>query len=327
MEQQYTNEVLETIRKNVTGDYEVSQTMSRKNNNTEITGIIIRDKKNMQKVEPVFYIDEYYEHGYDPAEIGMLILEKYKEMKEVGVPAFDVRDITDFDIIKDRIKCKVINMEMNDLYLEDKPYIQISDDLAICFYVDINRDSTATVPVTFSLAKIWDIQDENELFNIAYEHHKPAQLIPMAQAIVQSMSEMDLEIMKFESGNGDLTDDEFKEYLIESQSNMIPMYVWREGETLGASAMVYSDNIQAALEQIGGEFYILPSSIHEVIVLPYSDEYTVEDLKQMIQQVNLSQLRPEEVLSDHPYIVTREGEIFAATEREDLVQESFGEER
>lgn len=210
MEQQYTNDVLETIRRNATGDYEVSQTMSRKNNGVELTGIIIRDKKNMQKVEPVFYIDEYYEHGYDPAETGMLILEKYKEMKEVGVPAFDVRDITNFDIIKDRIRRKVINMEMNDLYLEDKPYIQITDDLAVCFYVNINRDTTATVPITFTLAEIWGIQDENELFSVAYEHHKPAQLISMAQAIVQSMSEIDLEIMKFQSGNGDLTNEEFK---------------------------------------------------------------------------------------------------------------------
>lgn len=49
MEQQYTNDVLETIRRNATGDYEVSQTMSRKNNGVELTGIIIRDKKNMQK--------------------------------------------------------------------------------------------------------------------------------------------------------------------------------------------------------------------------------------------------------------------------------------
>lgn len=327
MEQQYTNDVLVTIKRNAIGDYEVSQTMSRKNNGVELTGIIIRDKKNMQKVEPVFYIDEYYEHGYDPAETGMLILEKYKEMKEVGVPAFDVRDITNFDIIKDRIRSKVINMEMNDLYLEDKPYIQITDDLAVCFYVDINRDTTATVPITFTLAEIWGIQDENELFSVAYEHHKPAQLIPMAQAIVQSMSEMDLEIMKFQSGNGDLTNEEFKKYLIESQSDLIPMYVWREGESLGASAMIYEENIQAALDQIGGEFYILPSSIHEVIVLPYSDEYTIEDLKQMIQQVNSSQLRPEEVLSDHPYIVTREGKIFAATEKEESIQDSFGEER
>lgn len=120
----------------------------------------------------------------------------------------------------------------------------------------------------------------------------------MAQAIVQSMSEMDLEIMKFQSGNDDLTNEEFKKYLIESQSDLIPMYVWREGESLGASAMIYEDNIQAALDQIGGEFYILPSSIQEVIVLPYSEfidrKYAAVDKEYGLERGELYEEMPEE---------------------------------
>lgn len=313
--EQYTREVIKAITDRITGDYEVSSTISKKNNGTELTGIIIRDS-NRNKVEPVIYITDYYKHGISAEETAEAVLGKYRDVKESGMPSFDVRDITNFDIIKSRIRAKVINMEMNDAYLEDKPYLQIADDLAVCFYVDINNDASATIPITFALADVWGIDDANTLFYYADANHRPAELVTMAEAILGTMSEMDFQMMKIQSGNEDLSDAEFKEFLLEAQSGLVPMYVWRDSATLGASAMIFKDNVQEVLDKLGGEFYILPSSVHELIVLPYSPEYTVEDLKQMIMEVNASQLQPDEVLSEHPYFVNQRGEILVAQDEE-----------
>lgn len=324
MEQNFANEVLEKIKSYVDGDYDISTTISRKNNGMELTGIIIRDNSNRNKVEPIFYMDDYYDRGFDVDETATAIFEKYKEVKEMGTPAFDVRDITNLDIIRSRIKAKVVNLEYNDRYLEDKPYLQMADDLAVCFYVDINHDSSATIPITFALMDVWGLEEAQDLFAITNDNHKPAELITMPEAILGNMPEMDLEVMKIQYGYNELTNDEFKKVLLESQKDLVPMYVWRDGNTLGAAAMIYADNLQAALDVLGDKFYILPSSIHELIVLPYSDEYSIEDLKEMIKQVNSTELRPEEVLSDHPYIATRDG-IYEARD-EDFIHDTVIDE-
>ena len=316
MNRKYINDVVEEIKNNFTEDYDITTTVSNKNNGVQLTGIMIRDKSNYNKVEPVFYINDYYDDGYESNEAAIMIMQRYDEIKEKGMPAFDVRDITNFAIIKDRIKAKLINLEQNEKYLADKPYMEAAEDLCVCFYVDVNSDGTATVPVTDALAEIWGIDNVEILYECACENRPPITLTPMAEAIVESMSDMDVEILKFQSGNGDMTNEEFRVAMIESQSELIPMYVWRAGSTFGASCMIYPDAIREVQEQVGGAFYVLPSSIHELIVLPYSDEYTVEDLKDMISQVNATELAVSDVLSEHPYIVNDKCEMFVA--RDDI---------
>ena len=55
-------------------------------------------------------------------------------------------------------------------------------------------------------------------------------------------------------------------------------------------------------EQVGSSYYILPSSIHETLVVPFSDGMNVEDLKNMVHEVNSTQLSADEILSDSVYI-------------------------
>lgn len=330
MEQRYLDEVIEIIQENVMGDFEVSSTKSKKNNGLELSGVIIRDNSNFNKIEPVFYVDEYFENGYTAKETARLILAKYIEMKEVGEPSFDVRDITNFDIVKGRLKAKVINASLNEKYLVDKPHIKCADDLVATFIIDVNSDGTATIPVTKQLMEIWGIESEKDLYAVTCDNHSRAELVTMAEAIIDSISEIELEAMKIQSGNENLSTEEFKRLLIESQYGMPEMYVWKDGNMFGASAILYQDNIDALLERIKGRCVVLPSSIHELIVIKYDDSYSIEELKDMIGSVNEQELRPEEVLSDHPYIITEKGEVIAVRSNEDLLKVSevqVGDER
>lgn len=320
MDQRYIDEVVNTIKESVTDEYDVTTTKSTKNNGVELTGVIIRSKDNFNRVEPVLYMDEFYDNGYDSAETANMILEKYQEIKQNGMPAFDVRDITNYDIIKDRIRAKLINKEQNAKYIADKPYLDYAEDLCICFYVDVNNDGTATIPITDSLMAAWGLGDSVEiLYEVADENKPKMSLVSMAEAIVNMMSDMDIEIKKLMSGNEEMTNEEYRTALIESQADLIPMYVWRCGETFGASCMIYPDAVKEVQEKVGDMFYILPSSCHELIVLPYSEEYTVSDLKEMIVQVNASELDPKDVLSNHPYIVDRNGDIYVAQDNRNII--------
>ena len=64
--------------------------------------------------------------------------------------------------------------------------------------------------------------------------------------------------------------------------------------------MLDREALQNASNTLGGDLYILPSSIHEVLVLP-SSILKPEELEVLVQSVNRTEVRPEDVLSDHVY--------------------------
>ena len=65
--------------------------------------------------------------------------------------------------------------------------------------------------------------------------------------------------------------------------------------------MVYDSVLSDVGEKLGEDYYILPSSIHECIVIPKKEEIDPEELKIMVREINATQVQPEEVLSDEIY--------------------------
>lgn len=68
----------------------------------------------------------------------------------------------------------------------------------------------------------------------------------------------------------------------------------------GSAGILDTDKLQEISEAIGQDLYILPSSIHECLLLPKSEK-TVQELKEMVQEVNRQEVEPEEWLSDNVY--------------------------
>ena len=77
-----------------------------------------------------------------------------------------------------------------------------------------------------------------------------------------------------------------------------PMYVLTNKEKcFGASAMLYSEKIGPLAERFGCDLLILPSSIHEVLLIPDDHVREYAFYRQMVEEVNRTQVEPEEVLS------------------------------
>lgn len=53
-----------------------------------------------------------------------------------------------------------------------------------------------------------------------------------------------------------------------------------------------------------GDFIVIPSSIHEVLILPAEEYDNLSDLAQMVKEINASQVAPEEQLGDTVYKIT-----------------------
>ena len=78
----------------------------------------------------------------------------------------------------------------------------------------------------------------------------------------------------------------------------------------GAAVILYEDFLEQFAKKINSDFYILPSSIHEVILIPVgNDEEEVSHLKRMVFEVNHTELEEEEILSDSIYRYMRHGGI------------------
>lgn len=85
------------------------------------------------------------------------------------------------------------------------------------------------------------------------------------------------------------------------------MYVLSNTERFyGASAILYPKILLQFARSIGQDFYILPSSVHEVLLLSKESGARRSDLNRMIQDINASQVAEEEILSDHVYILDRD---------------------
>ena len=96
--------------------------------------------------------------------------------------------------------------------------------------------------------------------------------------------------------------------------------------SLGASALFYPDVKEKAAELLGSDFYILPSSCHEVILVPDSTDIKAQDLCDMVKQANRSVVEDKDILSDNVLHYSRDERrlerVYAEPNRADIVAES-----
>lgn len=292
--EEFKNEVVGKIREFLPESFasaEVSLQVVRKNNDLQLTGLTIRSTES--NICPTIYLEKFYDEyveGVDMSEI----LEKIAEVRmdhEVS-ESFDVAQITDFEQIKGKLVPRLINAEMNSELLEARPHKLVADfAVTYCALLDQSFDGTASVAVTNELMKMWNTSVE-ELHEIAVANL--SELLPSTfKGMTEVMSEMmgmsteDMEMM------GMATDEE-QMYVL---SNSIKVN--------GASALLDAKMMEEIIEKVG-DFYILPSSIHETLVVPIKFGMDVESLEAMVREVNSTQLQPDEILSNRVYLYSLE---------------------
>ena len=89
------------------------------------------------------------------------------------------------------------------------------------------------------------------------------------------------------------------------------MYVFsNRTRSFGASAILYDGRLAKIAERLKENYYVLPSSVHETIIVAESDAPAKDDLDAIIREINETQVDPEEVLSNQAYYYDRkEGKL------------------
>ena len=253
-----------------------------KNNGLHLTGITICNRES--NMAPTIYLDGYfadYKDGRTMENICKEIVQVYEKNKVQK--DFSLEQVTDFKNVKDRICFKLINREKNAELLTDTPYVEYQD-LAVVFYILVSKDKSGITSITVrnSLMDMWGM-DADILYYLAKKNTQR-----LFRGRVLSMMEVMAEII----GN---SADAFED-------SAFPMYVATNVFKMnGACILLYDGVLKKFAEKIGGDFYILPSSVHEVIFVPANGDMDARYLIQMVKEVNATEVAPDEVLSDNVY--------------------------
>lgn len=183
----------------------------------------------------------------------------------------------------------MIKTEKNRELLEEIPHLDVLD-LSLTFYVILDRqcEGSATMQITNEYMRQWNLETE-ELYEMAMRS-----VVRLLPAEFCSLPDMIRRITGIEVE------------AIRGMQRECQMYVLTNSSKIqGAACMFYPHVLEMIGEILKEDFYILPSSIHEVIILPKSKGIAKEELDAMIQDINHTQVDTEEVLSDHAYLYER----------------------
>lgn len=89
-------------------------------------------------------------------------------------------------------------------------------------------------------------------------------------------------------------------------ADIIPLYLLtNQTSFFGAAGILNTDLIAEFAEEIGQNLYIIPSSVHELLLLPDDGQTNIEYFDLMIDEVNRSLVEPQNILSNHAYYYDR----------------------
>ncbi len=284
--QEFAEKVRKNIIKEMGKEVDVKLQEVRKNNNVILQGLMILQPG--QSITPTIYLDVFFQM-YEQGTTFQRIMEKIMNAYQSGIPRKDVdmNFFKNFKEVKPRIAYKLINVEQNQVLLEEIPHI-IFLDLAICFYYaysDMNLGS-GTILIYNSHVQMWNtsIAELLELAQTNTIHLFGVELKPMGEVIRELLGTI-----------------EQPSYIEE-----LPMKVLsNKNRAFGAVCMIYPDLLQKIAESLHSNFYILPSSVHELIIIADSGREDVLQLQSMVQEVNMTQVEPEELLSNNVYYYNR----------------------
>ncbi len=270
-----------------------------KNNDTHLTGLTVREEGT--SIAPTIYLEDYfkaYETGdKNMDEIMTRIADLYDEASRDGISLNAeelVSNITDYETTKEKIMPRVVNKENNEERLKGMPHTDMGD-LAVTYHVDLGDSDNGQMSVAVS----------NEMLNkygvSVSELHDQAckNMEEMSPAKFETMVETLAHLMI--PGYEDMTPDEKADARAQFEMPDPGMYVLsNDSKAFGAAAILDTETMDTIRNDVG-DFYILPSSVHEVLIVPKREGMELSDLEAMVKEVNETQVAPNEVLSDHVY--------------------------
>ncbi len=289
----FAKKVRERISEELGEEFEVRLQEVTKNNNVTLQGLLILSRTH--NVSPTIYLNPFWEAHEKGASLEAVV-EKLLCIYREDTPEKDVNMefFKNFKKVKGRICYRLIHREKNRKFLKGIPHIEFLD-LAICFFYAYQGKvlGDGAILIHNSHMEMWKT-DTAELLRLAQENSP--RLFPWECGAMGSVAR---EILEEQEALGECCmSEEERQEIFEG----VPMKVLSNTSRVhGAACILYPGVLERLAGEEGADLYILPSSVHEVILLPVDDGEREELLKEMIAEVNQTMVEPEDVLSDSLY--------------------------
>ncbi len=289
--------IREEVEKRAGKNYTVRLNDVRKNNGVVLSGLtVMQDDSN---ISPTIYLNHYYK-AYEEGRVTLRyvvndVMDIYNRNRVNR--SVDMRYLLNYENVKGSIIYKLVNTDQNKEILKEIPHIEFLD-LSILFQCLIEKEEygIASILVHNTHLKLWDVSLE-ELYQTA-KNNTPRLL----EYEIKSLRETISEIVQEEA-----IQEMDCEWCVEEMKESIPMYVLsNKNKVEGATCILYPELIQDFASAVGSSLYIIPSSIHEVLLLPTIDDIECSKIKEMIRQINDTQVKTEEVLSYSLYFFDKD---------------------
>lgn len=253
-------------------------------------------------VSPTIYANEYYDmfsSGKPLSEIVDEILHLFGEFQEISLPS--LHSPFSFEQLRSHVAYRLVHTQMNTELLEKIPNVPFLD-LSIVFYLYLNSPDHAPMSALIytSHQETWGCTTQ-ELLHLAMEN-TPRLLPPVLSTLESVLSRIIHTIPQAGSPFPDTMQ-------LSSSSDHIPPSLYVLSNPLsyyGASCILYPNILKKFADTLQKDILLIPSSIHEFLLLPYETSFSYSSLHEMIVSVNQSSVSLEEQLSDHAYLYLRQ---------------------
>ncbi|MBO4928663.1 MAG: hypothetical protein J5379_10515 [Clostridiales bacterium] len=248
-------------------------------NNRNLHGIIVRSAGT--RVAPVFYYEDFYEAYLKGTAIEECIgkIVQFVTGQDFGNCEI-YESLSDYEKISQYLILKVINFKKNKSMLKTMPH-RLFGDMAVIVqvYLDDPSIGRGAVNVDETLVSLW-ATDAETVFSKAEENMKKYR--------IKSIDLMDL------VGNENYDNDSPRIYVISYDA---PFH--------GASAILRTDYLQDFTKSKQKDFFLLPVSIHEFLLIEKKEDIREEMMKEMLHSINIDKNLNDNMLSDEVYSIER----------------------
>ncbi|MEE0671774.1 MAG: DUF5688 family protein [Enterocloster sp.] len=291
------NEFLETMKKQMElalGDgYSLTLRKVQKNNGLVLDGLCI--EKDGSPVAPSIYLNPFYEHYLDGVSLETITKKLLTAYQENSYPSFlNQFALSDYASLSSRIAFRLINAASNQSLLKTMPHIPWMD-LAVVFYLYIqeNEDGIMTAAIYDHHIKTWGITVD-ELYRQSLIN-TPVLFPPSISSMSCILETLDPGHLHYDPSLPDT-----------------PFYVLTNKNGInGAACILYKDTIKNFAEGMDRNILILPSSIHEVLLLPDDELFSYNDLAHLVTFINQTEVPAQDRLSNQVYRYSRSEDDFS----------------
>ena len=230
-----------------------------------------------RRLSPVFYPGYFYQQFSEGTSLDEIVENIKDSIRYTSEDSLDFNEIADYNNAKNHIVPRLIRYEGHEVCLGKRAFIPYLD-LAVIFTYVIKAEGDELV--SFSIS-----DDQMDDWGITVETLY-ADSVRTAQRLFPPRIESIEDVLSLSNDS-----DMYHTFYVLSNSK----------RQYGAACLLYDHVMQDYAERIGEGFYVIPSSVHEVLLLPQSIGIGPSEMKEMLDDVNASIVKPDEVLSDRVY--------------------------